>query len=203
MFEMRCWRRMEEVSWNDCVKQEKTLKRGKAERNIQNTVRRREVNFEHKENTRKNRHEGSSGRRPEKLLDGLTKSRPSNLKQKPINRALWTCQKTGYAQTHPVVHSVYCLLLILRRKTATFGIAIFLCMIVQMCSIPTFQSFDIFLRAQFVIYAFGGQPCTYLLDSHMHIYWTAMCIFIDSLSTATKAGRNLEFMRLSRHLFHL
>jgi hypothetical protein len=24
---------------------------------------------------------------------------------------------------------------------------------------------------------FTGQPCAYLLDNHVHIYWTAMCIF--------------------------
>jgi len=50
-------------------------------------------------------------------------------------------------------------------------------MIVQMLSIPTFQLCDIFLRAQFAICAVGGQPCAYLMDSHVHIYWAAMCLF--------------------------
>jgi hypothetical protein len=33
IFEMWCWRRMEKISWTNCVKNEKVLKRVKEERN--------------------------------------------------------------------------------------------------------------------------------------------------------------------------
>jgi len=41
-FEMWCWRRMEKISWNDCVKNE-VVHRVKKERHIQHTIKRRKA----------------------------------------------------------------------------------------------------------------------------------------------------------------
>jgi hypothetical protein len=38
-FEMWCWRRMEKISWTDCVNNEAVLHRVKEERNILHTIR--------------------------------------------------------------------------------------------------------------------------------------------------------------------
>jgi hypothetical protein len=39
------WRRMEKISWNDRVRNEEVLHRGKEERNILHTIKRRNVNW--------------------------------------------------------------------------------------------------------------------------------------------------------------
>jgi hypothetical protein len=44
-FEMWCWRRMEKISWTDRVRNEEVLDRGKEERNIIHTVKRRKANW--------------------------------------------------------------------------------------------------------------------------------------------------------------
>jgi hypothetical protein len=40
-FEMWCWRRMENISWTDCMRNENVLLRVKEKRNILHTVKRR------------------------------------------------------------------------------------------------------------------------------------------------------------------
>jgi hypothetical protein len=44
-FEMRCWRRLEKISWTDRVKNEEVLHREKEERNIVHTVNIRKANW--------------------------------------------------------------------------------------------------------------------------------------------------------------
>jgi hypothetical protein len=44
-FEMWCWRRMEKISWTDCVKDEEKLHTAKEERNILHTLRRNMSNW--------------------------------------------------------------------------------------------------------------------------------------------------------------
>jgi hypothetical protein len=44
-FEMRCWRRMEKISWTDGVRNEEELQRVKEERNIVFTLNRRKANW--------------------------------------------------------------------------------------------------------------------------------------------------------------
>jgi len=44
-FEMWCWRRMEEISWTDRVRNEEVLHRVKEERNIVQTVKIRKANW--------------------------------------------------------------------------------------------------------------------------------------------------------------
>ena len=44
-FGMCCWRRMEKISWTDCVRKEEFLHRVKEERNIVHTVKRRKANW--------------------------------------------------------------------------------------------------------------------------------------------------------------
>jgi hypothetical protein len=43
-FEVWCWRRMENISWTDRVRNEEVLRRVKEERNILHTIRRRKAN---------------------------------------------------------------------------------------------------------------------------------------------------------------
>jgi hypothetical protein len=43
-FEMRCWRRMQKISWTDRVNNEAVLHRVKKERNILNKIRQRKAN---------------------------------------------------------------------------------------------------------------------------------------------------------------
>jgi hypothetical protein len=43
--EMWCWRRMEKISWMDCVNNETVLHRVKEERNILHRIRRRKANW--------------------------------------------------------------------------------------------------------------------------------------------------------------
>jgi hypothetical protein len=45
IFKMRCWRRMEKISWTDRVRNEEVFHRAKEERNIVHTIKRREVNW--------------------------------------------------------------------------------------------------------------------------------------------------------------
>jgi hypothetical protein len=44
IFEMWCWRRMEEISWTDRVRNEEILHGVKEERNILHTIKRRKAN---------------------------------------------------------------------------------------------------------------------------------------------------------------
>jgi hypothetical protein len=44
-FDMWCWRRMENISWTDCVRNEEVLHRMKEERNILHTIKRRKANW--------------------------------------------------------------------------------------------------------------------------------------------------------------
>jgi hypothetical protein len=44
-FEMRCWRRMEKISWTDRVRNEEVLHRVKEDRNVLRTVKRRKANW--------------------------------------------------------------------------------------------------------------------------------------------------------------
>jgi hypothetical protein len=43
-FEKWCWRRMEKISWTDCVRNYEVLQRIKEERNILRTIKLRKVN---------------------------------------------------------------------------------------------------------------------------------------------------------------
>jgi hypothetical protein len=42
---MWCWRRMEKISWTDCVRNDEVLQRVKEERNILHTAKRRKANW--------------------------------------------------------------------------------------------------------------------------------------------------------------
>jgi hypothetical protein len=44
-FEIWCWRRMEKISWTDCVRNVEVLRRVKEERNIVRIMKRRKVNW--------------------------------------------------------------------------------------------------------------------------------------------------------------
>jgi hypothetical protein len=44
-FEMWCWRRMEKISWTDCVKNEEILTRVKEEGNILHTIKMTKANY--------------------------------------------------------------------------------------------------------------------------------------------------------------
>jgi len=44
-FEMWCWRRMEKISWTDCVRNEEVLRRVKEERSILQTIKGRKANW--------------------------------------------------------------------------------------------------------------------------------------------------------------
>jgi hypothetical protein len=44
-FKMWCWRRMEKISWTNCVRNEEVLHRVKEERNIIHTIKRRKANW--------------------------------------------------------------------------------------------------------------------------------------------------------------
>jgi hypothetical protein len=44
-FEMWCWRRLEKISWTDCVRNEELLHTVKEERNVLYTTNRREANW--------------------------------------------------------------------------------------------------------------------------------------------------------------
>jgi hypothetical protein len=44
-FEMRCWKRMEKISWTDRVRNEEVVHRVKKKRNIVHTIKRRKANW--------------------------------------------------------------------------------------------------------------------------------------------------------------
>jgi len=44
-FEMWCWRRLEQISWTDCVRNEELLPTVKEERNVLYTTKRRKTNW--------------------------------------------------------------------------------------------------------------------------------------------------------------
>jgi hypothetical protein len=102
-FEMWCWRRMEKMSWTDCVNNEAVLHRVKEERNILHTIRRRKAKWiGHK--LRRNcllSHiiEGKiigtrkRGRRRKQLLDAMKEERRYwKLKEEAQDRTLWITQ---------------------------------------------------------------------------------------------------------------
>jgi len=103
-FEMWCWRRMEEISWTDHVRNEDVLLRVKEQRNILHEICKRNANWighilcrncllqrviEDKiqggiEVT------GRRGRRRRKLLDNLKERRRcSHLKEEALDRTMW------------------------------------------------------------------------------------------------------------------
>jgi hypothetical protein len=119
-FEMRCWRRMEKMSWTDRVRNREVLQRDKEERNILHIIKRRKANWighilhrnyllKHvAEEKLEGRMEmtGRRGRRRKQLLDDLKeKTRYWKLKEEALDRTvwrtrfgkrLWTCHKTDY-----------------------------------------------------------------------------------------------------------
>jgi hypothetical protein len=115
-FEMWCWRRMEKISWTDCVRNEEVLHRVKEERNILHTIKRRQANWIGYilrrncllklviEGKLEGRIEmtGRRGRRPKQLLDDLKENRRYwILKEEALDRTLWRSRfERGYG---PVV----------------------------------------------------------------------------------------------------
>jgi hypothetical protein len=100
---MWCWRRMEKISWTDCVRNEEVLHRVKEERNIAHTIKRRKANWighilrrncllKHViEGKLEGRIEmvGRRGRRHKQLLDDLKeKRRYCKLKEEALDRIL-------------------------------------------------------------------------------------------------------------------
>jgi hypothetical protein len=109
-FEMRHWRRMEKISWNDPVRNEEVLHRDKEERNILHTVKGRKDNWigqilrgnwllKHViEGKLAGRIEvrGRRGRRSKQLLDALKETRGYwELKEEALDRTLW---RTGFGR---------------------------------------------------------------------------------------------------------
>jgi hypothetical protein len=103
-FEMRCWRRMEKISWTERVRNEEILLRVTEERNILHTIKRRKANWishilrrnclvKHViEGKLEGRIEmtGRRGRRRKHLLDDLKeKRRYWKLKEEALDRTLW------------------------------------------------------------------------------------------------------------------
>jgi hypothetical protein len=103
-FEMWCWRRMEKISWTDCVRNEEVLHRVKEDRNIVHTIKRRKANWighilrrncllKHViEGKLEERIEmtGRRVRRRKQLLDDLKKKRRYwKLKEEALDRTLW------------------------------------------------------------------------------------------------------------------
>jgi hypothetical protein len=103
-FEMRCWRRMEKISWTDRVRNGKVLYRVKEERNILHTIQRRKANWighilrrncllKHViEGRLDGRIEmtGRRGRRSKQLLDDLKEERRYwKLKKEALYPTLW------------------------------------------------------------------------------------------------------------------
>jgi hypothetical protein len=101
---MWCWRRMEKISWTDCVRNEEVLDRVKEERNIVHTTKTRKANWIGQilrrncllkqviEEKLEGRIEimGRRGRRRKQLLDYLKeKRRYWKLKEDAPDRALW------------------------------------------------------------------------------------------------------------------
>jgi len=103
-FEMWCWRRMEEISWTDHVRNEDVLLRVKEQRNILHEIRKRKANWIghilrrncllQRVTERKIQGgievTGIQGRRRRKLLDDLKKNRGySHLKEEALDRTMW------------------------------------------------------------------------------------------------------------------
>jgi len=103
-FEMRCWRRMEKISWTDHVRNEEVLLRVKEQRNISHEIRKRKANWighilrrncllqRVTEGKIKGRIEvtGRRGRRRRKLLDDLKEMRGySHLKEEALDHTMW------------------------------------------------------------------------------------------------------------------
>ena len=103
-FEMRCWSRMEQVSWTDHVRNEEVLLRVKEQRTILHEIRKRKANWighilrrncllqRVTEGKIKVGIEvtGRQGRRRRKLLDDLKESRGySHLKEEALDRTMW------------------------------------------------------------------------------------------------------------------
>ena len=103
-FEMWCWRRMEKISWTDCVRNEEVLLRVNEQRNILHEIRKRKANWIG-HILRRNRFlkqviEGKikgeievtrrRGRGSKKLLDNLKDRRGySHLKDEMLDRTMW------------------------------------------------------------------------------------------------------------------
>jgi hypothetical protein len=101
---MRCWKRLEKISWIDHVKNEEVLHRVKEERNILHTIKRRKDNWighiMRRNCLLKHVMEGKlvgriemterRGRRRKQLLDNLNeKRRYWKLKEEALDRTLW------------------------------------------------------------------------------------------------------------------
>jgi hypothetical protein len=115
-FEMRCWRRMEKISWTDHVRNEDVLLRVKEQRNILHEILKQKVNWiGHilRRNCLLQRvtegkiqggieMTGRQERRCRKLLDGLMERREySHLKEEALVRTVWrACFGRGFG---PVV----------------------------------------------------------------------------------------------------
>jgi hypothetical protein len=114
-FEMWCWRRMEMISWTDCVRNLVVLCRLKKERIILHTIKRSKANWIghilHEnyllQHIIKGKIEGTGrrGRRRKKPLDNLKEKRTlyiergSTRSHSAVNllwKKLWACRKTGY-----------------------------------------------------------------------------------------------------------
>ena len=103
-FEMRCWRRMDTISWTEHVRNEEVLLRVKEQRNILHEISKRKANWIHHilgrncllqrviEGKIKGGIEvaGIRGRGRRKLLDDLKERRGySHLKEKALDRTMW------------------------------------------------------------------------------------------------------------------
>jgi len=103
-FEMRCWRRMEKISWTDHARNEDVLLRVKEQRNILHEIRKRKANWIGHilrrncllqwviEGMIKGGAEvtGRRGIRRRKLLDDLKERRGySHLKEEALDRTMW------------------------------------------------------------------------------------------------------------------
>jgi hypothetical protein len=103
-FDVWCWRKMEKISWTDCVRNEEVLHRVKEDRNILQTIKRRKANWTG-HILRRNcllkcvmqgklegqiERTGRRGRRRLQLVDGLReKRRYWKLKEEALDRTVW------------------------------------------------------------------------------------------------------------------
>jgi hypothetical protein len=103
-FELRCWRRMEKISWTDHVRNEDVLLRIKEQRNILYEIRKRKENWighilrrnSFLQRVTEGKIQGGiqvtgrQGRRRRKLLDDLKERRRySHLKEEALDRSMW------------------------------------------------------------------------------------------------------------------
>jgi hypothetical protein len=122
--EMRCWRRIEKISWTDRVRNEDVLHRVKEERNIIHTVKGRKVEWIghilrrnwHLKLVIEGKLEGGievrrRGRRRKRLLDDLKERRGyCKLKEEALHRTVW---RTRFGKGYePVVRQTAELLLL-------------------------------------------------------------------------------------------